>query len=379
VIEWEWVSIAIMLLAVPGGIVSAALWFACGDRRLFPAQPLPDVRWTGPEVLLCLLLLFLMPGAALGLLQALGFFEHFYGKTPSNDQQGLWTMGLGLLLVLTVLFPLIYSVSQTKPRDLGWTAGRWRQNVVIGYIGWVLLTPLVFLVNDLATKLTEPEVHAVEKAARAGLWPAEWVVLVLQAVVLAAAVEEILFRGVLLRWLLRAGPLEHGLVAAGGCGLAVVFRLRRPAPGVFELDLGPLLFALALLPGYFALVWWGRHPRLPSLPGRQGDLSDGSQAGTPSSLATGVASTSTADENRISQPASTFAEGRSPLSVLAALYGSSMLFAIFHASVWPTPIALFVLGLGLGWLAYRTQSLVGPMVMHGLFNAVSCLTLALKH
>jgi membrane protease YdiL (CAAX protease family) len=45
--------------------------------------------------------------------------------------------------------------------------------------------------------------------------------------------------------------------------------------------------------------------------------------------------------------------------------------------VWPTPVALFVLALGLGALAYRTQSLVGPVVLHGLFNGFNCLVLFL--
>jgi membrane protease YdiL (CAAX protease family) len=51
-----------------------------------------------------------------------------------------------------------------------------------------------------------------------------------------------------------------------------------------------------------------------------------------------------------------------------------MLFAASH-NVWPTPVPLLLLGLGLGWLASRTQSLVGPIVCHALFNGVACLVL----
>jgi membrane protease YdiL (CAAX protease family) len=39
--------------------------------------------------------------------------------------------------------------------------------------------------------------------------------------------------------------------------------------------------------------------------------------------------------------------------------------------VWPSPIPLFVLGLGLGWLAVRTRGILVPAIVHGLFNAVS--------
>jgi len=62
-----------------------------------------------------------------------------------------------------------------------------------------------------------------------------------------------------------------------------------------------------------------------------------------------------------------------------ALFGTAVLFACIHTSVWPTPVPLLVLGLGLGLLAQRTQSLVGPIVLHGLFNAISCVQLLWKN
>jgi membrane protease YdiL (CAAX protease family) len=55
-----------------------------------------------------------------------------------------------------------------------------------------------------------------------------------------------------------------------------------------------------------------------------------------------------------------------------------VLFAAMHSSVWPTPVALLVLGLALGTLAARTKSLVGPIVVHALFNAVTCVGLLLS-
>jgi membrane protease YdiL (CAAX protease family) len=55
------------------------------------------------------------------------------------------------------------------------------------------------------------------------------------------------------------------------------------------------------------------------------------------------------------------------------LFGSAILFANVHSAVWPTPIALLPLGLGLGWLQLRTQRLLAPIVAHALFNAVACV------
>ena len=58
-----------------------------------------------------------------------------------------------------------------------------------------------------------------------------------------------------------------------------------------------------------------------------------------------------------------------------AIFATALLFACVHD--WPTPVPLFLLGLLLGWLAYRTQGLVAPITLHVLFNATSCIQLAL--
>jgi membrane protease YdiL (CAAX protease family) len=61
-----------------------------------------------------------------------------------------------------------------------------------------------------------------------------------------------------------------------------------------------------------------------------------------------------------------------------ALFGTALLFAMRHANVWPTPIPLFVLALGLGYIAYRTRSLVPSILWHSLFNAVNFVPLLLR-
>jgi membrane protease YdiL (CAAX protease family) len=65
-------------------------------------------------------------------------------------------------------------------------------------------------------------------------------------------------------------------------------------------------------------------------------------------------------------------------SAWPALFAASTLFAAVHSFAWPSPVPLFVLALGLGWLTQRTRSLAGPIVLHGLFNAVSCALLFWK-
>ena len=63
------------------------------------------------------------------------------------------------------------------------------------------------------------------------------------------------------------------------------------------------------------------------------------------------------------------------LALLAGVLAA--LFAAFHAHVWPSPVPLVVLAVGLGYLYLRTRSLVGPVVVHGMFNAVSAVYLLL--
>jgi hypothetical protein len=60
----------------------------------------------------------------------------------------------------------------------------------------------------------------------------------------------------------------------------------------------------------------------------------------------------------------------SPLA-MQGWYANGVLFAAVHSSVWPSPVPLFFLGLGLAWLALRTQSIIPCIVVHGLFNGLA--------
>lgn len=59
----------------------------------------------------------------------------------------------------------------------------------------------------------------------------------------------------------------------------------------------------------------------------------------------------------------------------SAIVSTAALFAALHAAVWPTPVPLFALGVGLGMLTVRTGSAVPAMIAHALFNSVSTLFL----
>ncbi len=59
------------------------------------------------------------------------------------------------------------------------------------------------------------------------------------------------------------------------------------------------------------------------------------------------------------------------IGVIGALVVSSAVFGIVHLPTEPQAvISLFLLGMALGYIAYRTRSLVAPIIAHALFNAL---------
>ena len=305
-------------------------------------------QWTGPEIFVSVFLAwFFWPALVEATLQGIHFYQWFYGpelvavaeskdsdpaeKQKTRTRMTLWPMALAApLQVLT--FPLLFAaLSGTRPEQLGLTGRRFGRNLLAGVVGMVVLTPVVFGIYRFVQYLYARsgqgvEQHALEIVARQSLFPSEWVLLIFTAMVAAPVLEELAFRGVLQPWLAMRRWGGH-VAMLGAFALAVRYRWEQISaawPEGLEPMLTaatPALFVLGLLPIYL-LVWW---------------------------------------------------RSRTPLAT--ALFGTSALFACVHASVWPTPVPLFVLALGLGTLAHRTRSLVGPIVLHSLFNGVSCMQL----
>jgi len=204
------------------------------------------------------------------------------------------------------------------------------------------VTPFVFGIKYLASLAyfvlmgSKPAPHPLEQMALESPTLLDGILIGLTALVVAPVWEELMFRGVLQSWLSQrdwGGHLAIGLAAL--YGLATTLSSFNDPPPIIDLKVlvgktSPILFLLAMLPGFF----YGDRLLKRWIPDR---------------------------------------------NTFRAIYATSLLFGMVHSFYWPAPIALFVLGLGLGFLAYRTQSLFGPILLHSLFNAIACLALVFPH
>jgi membrane protease YdiL (CAAX protease family) len=350
------------ILAVGTGLPLLILYRYQRKPPLFPPPAKRTVPWNGLAVLLAFVAAgFLIPALVQLGLQASGFFEALYGpdfarqmdaaqqSEPSIKQaanlRGLWLQAIAIPIQMTIIILGVrFATGATLPQ-MGLTRDRTATNLFVGYLGWLALAPLTYAVfmSAIALLAPNPQKHPLLDIGNyTGM--REWIVFGIQAVVLAPFNEELLFRGLLLPWLLlesKSPANERELivrphqrtdiciiVAAVLCLLTKGSKesVAKQQWDHLPKELAPFYFLLALLPLYWFLPSCERFRRW----------------------------------CRIDSPVA-----------MRGWIASSILFAAVHANVWPTPIPLFVLALGLGWLAIRTRSIMPSIVAHALFNAVS--------
>jgi membrane protease YdiL (CAAX protease family) len=390
-------------------------WFLT-RQPLLPRQRHRLVAWGGAEVCLALLIAYLMPGVFASLLQQVDYFGLVdtpvlprnaspADLTPLQHlsllRQGLLAQAVATPFQVVLILLLFRHLSNTQPYQLGWTGYHFRANVTVGALAWSLATPLVYLTSTLVALLFKilvegrEEQHPLEKLVKAQGLPMDWVLLILLAVVAAPVTEELIYRGVLQKWLARR-PWGGDAAMFAAFVMALLGRSNQLASGLYQGDLplvlyelGPVLLVLALVPGLLwvdriAPRWFPTPRRHPSLPSSEGSNSPNGEAsffaanalepkhsprlpGQPDNWLTRILDRYAA---RVSQPV-----GLNSAYTARAWYGTAVLFAAVHSGTWPSPVPLVVLAFMLGWLAYRTQSLIGPMVFHALFNGVTCAAL----
>jgi membrane protease YdiL (CAAX protease family) len=342
-------SILALLTALP----VLGLWLLRGKRRsLFPPQRRRLAPWTGFEVCLVFFLTqLLLPAFLYLLLNSSGFFNWLYGagfdSAPGSGdklaaaRRGLWVMAFAFPCQLAGMLIILRGLSGTRLYQLGLTTKDAARNVVIGWLAWLLLTLPIIAVHLLVVwacwvwEGALPEEHALARLAQAHPSGIEWALIIFLSVVMAPIMEELLFRRVLLGWS-ATRPWGGAIILVAALALSLANPWLEKTPGAQDKanagsvwhDLEPALFVLIMVPGCFL----GERLFRRWLP----------------------------------QP-----------YIARAIYSTALLFAVSH--IWPTPVPLFLLALGLGYLAYRTQNLVAPMVFHALFNGVACVTMLLTY
>jgi membrane protease YdiL (CAAX protease family) len=320
---------------------------------LLPPRRTRFVPWGGIEVLVAFSAAVLLIPLVLELfLQSSGLFRWLYEITGgnfeaqfgANDEKlyrhlTIWEMFLGFPLKVFLVAALLHVSSDVRLYQLGLTRYRLWRMAALGWLVWLVWGLPCDLFHLLMSRgyaeffPQPPEMHALAKIVQENPTSAEWFLLIFSAVVIAPITEEFLFRGLLLRWLI-AKP--KGVLIMLGLTLAMAVLTRsnkidlawreRNWTGLLD-AVAPLLFVVLMIGAIEALTWlkldW---------PGR--------------------------------------VQWR-------AIFTSSLFFAIAHANVWPSPLALFVLAICLAWVACRTQSIMPCIVAHALFNSVACVELVI--
>jgi len=391
-------------------VVVAAVWAvawairALVAGRLFPPYRARQVPWTGWHVLAVVLTVHVVCVTfGYWTLRGSGILDYLtdtaHVRPTANEAEELEReapVDKGLhrareyIWVASAVFPLqVMSIigivvlrGGAQIADLGLSSRHFGQNAALGFLAWMLLAPAILILNAIINSFyrfvleVKAEEHPLTKLLSVDPRAAETALTVFLAIVAAPVLEELLFRGVLQPWF--AGSRARGFVALGAAfGLAVFQRWSKLWTAWHDhgwseglLEASAIGFVVLMVPGYFLARELGgafaRNRRLDLPPPEPPTPLDGDESGVAKPPLVAVKSSSALKSLR-----------ERAKNAGGAIYATALLFASAHASVWPTPISLFVLALGLGYLAYRTQSVVGCIVMHACFNAITVVVLLL--
>lgn len=331
------IALSLFVLGLISTIIAAwfwAIWRIASGRGLLPPAPIRVVPWKGLHVVGMILLYLGVQMAVPILLLVLGIISPVRRPGGGIDvrTQNQAMIAVNAVFLLVGPTALVFW-TKAGPSDFGLERGRVGWDVLRGIVAWPLLSPIVYLVQVLAMRVWSPRQHPLMEWIAGDPNSLNWGLAALSAAVLAPAVEEFLFRGVLLGWL--------GRWASG---------LRRAGPSLAaDPDFGPLAAPEPV-------VWF--------------EATAGADAPGSEEPADWVAA-----EAPPPKPAPLAARG---WRFLAANVLVSLLFAAMHGHVWPSPLPLFFLSLGLGVLYQRTGGLAAPVALHATFNGLSTFLLYLS-
>ncbi len=380
------VSLSYGIVAGAALLMLLILW-PFRSSRLLPLARFRDGFWTGGEVIIVVLFFILSPQWISTVVSYFGFFRLL--ETPdvgvfSAERKGLWVAPLSFFMVMALSLLVLYAGSATRPRDLGLTRVRWLDNVRAGILAFLIVTPIVLGVFLVSKVWLGTEPHSLQTIYRENLFPGEWGLIAAVALIFAPLLEEWLMRGILLGWLRRASLMGHLVLIVLILFVGGSATVKDKAAGVnpaaaqapeekllqefkgqqAEIDWPKFAFVCAVdgIYAFAVFLTWAPVVRL----GPQYFLETAEPVPGQEPLWLPL--------HLMTYQGPIWDRFRRRCDALA-IVGSTAVFSLLHLSNWPAPIALLLLALVLGWLAVRTQSLVAPITLHVLFNAVATLGL----
>ncbi len=374
--ELKLLSSSMALVAIVVGLILFLMWRRTGiPRHLVAKERIVRVPWDWLEVFLAMILMILLFGAVVETapwgkykLPAESYSGFQLGAAASVTQASVDAGLSGGLLILTgaiqstpdeiarmrndariktinsilffpitllLLFNLMPRLSGAKFYQMGLHINRWRENFTLGVLGWAIITPIctiVFLIvsmNFWETLWGRGIVHPMHTVLMQDENLSTWLLVGLATCIVAPLSEEILMRGIMQPYLVRNAIMSDVILVLA---IAWAFAsLITPGTGPDRgLGMGPLFFVATIAPGYYLFEKW--------------------------------------TQQLIKEP-----------GAARGIYVTSLIFAYLHGHIWPSPIPLFFFSLGVGFLAYRTRSLIGPITVHVLFNLTTMIILVLGH
>jgi membrane protease YdiL (CAAX protease family) len=367
--------LGLVLLAILAAMLMAWGWLIVrlfNRQPVFPEQPLvppTEPPWGWRTVLLTVLVyVFVGVLVAEGYALASGRFPVRGGAKPAAKEAPPRGAGLAAVaeapeppklamteimfvnaatnVILLIVFPaMLLATSRARLRDLGISGKGWWRQIAAGVMGMLIATPVVWAIQVTSVRIWKPHGHPLEQMLQEQFTFDVGYLAFITAVILAPLFEEMTFRGIIQRWLIKAFKRRASLNSQPDSLADPVFDCVEGSPGPES--------------------WEMADPAMP-----HGPASLCPQTYEPGFDAHGA--TRPAELATLSAAKNPTAEAR---AVARAIVVTSLIFAGLHAPQWPAPIAIFVLSLGLGTLAYRTGSLLAPVTMHACFNGLSTLLL----
>jgi hypothetical protein len=352
-------SLQAWALVAAAGLLPALAWWWWSRPRcpLLPPQRRRAVPWGLLEVGLFAFTFFVVHNVLGGLL---GIADATEGPQRVSRELLTQLTAFPIIAASCLLFP--YATAKAQLYQFGLTRHRLGQNVMLGYLAWLLITPVVYGMYWLVLQHSQHVPHPIEEFLATEPSFKGWLLVVGVVWLTAPLGEELALRGLVQPCLIRK-PLACDVIIAGAFLLTMSVALNDFIMHSVEERQGQAPAEL-LTP---------ENP--PPTPRGSGNFQTNVQRILKThGLPLAVVSLCSLCYFALDRLTRKWPEQN---HIWRGIVVTSVLFAALHPW-WPMRFPLFALSLGLGWLRHRTQSLVGPIVMHFLFNVVGLLPFILK-